>query len=55
MSRVVNINEQMNKEMAGPKASHSKGSTLHKKTASTAIPAKKPAQSKVAVSAGLDR
>jgi len=55
MSRGVNINEQMNKEMAGQKAPQLKGTTLHKKTASTANPAKKPGQSKVAVSAGLDR
>jgi len=56
MSKAVNINEQMKKDMPGQKASYLKGNTMHKKTASTAFPAKKPAtSSKVAVSAGLDR
>lgn len=56
MNKAVNINEQMKKDMAGQKASYGKGSTLHKKTMSTTVPTKKPvAQSKVAMSLGLDK
>ena len=56
MNKVVNINDQMKKEMTGQKASLAKGSSMHKKTASTTLPTKKPVtQSKVAMSLGLDR
>ena len=56
MNKAVNINDQMKKEMAGQKGSYGKAGTLHKKTVSTAFPTKKPvAQSKVAMSLGLDR